>query len=80
MATVDEPFAEGEPIRDAYTKVYDLLQKGVLGSDPLGLGYDQALSLFLNHQAAMMVDNSMGLAKIEASGVDLTNLKTFYMP
>lgn len=33
MATVDEPFAEGEPIRDAYTKVYDLLQKGVLGSD-----------------------------------------------
>lgn len=28
----------------------------------------------------MMVDNSMGLAKIEASGVDLTNLKTFYMP
>ena len=43
-------------------------------------GYDQALSLFLNHQAAMMVDNSMGLAKIEASGVDLTNLKTFYMP
>ena len=43
MATVDEPFAEGEPIREAYTKVYELLSKGVLGSDPLGLGYDLSL-------------------------------------
>lgn len=34
MATVDEPFAEGEPIREAYTMVYDLFQKGVLGADP----------------------------------------------
>lgn len=80
MATVNEPFAEGEPIRDAYTKVYDLLSRGVLGSDPLGLGYDQALTLFLNKQAAMMIDNSMGLAKIKASGVDLTDLKSFYVP
>ncbi len=44
----------------------------MLGADPLGLGYDQALSLFLNNQAGLMIDNSMGLAKIEASGVDLT--------
>lgn len=80
MATVDEPFAEGEPIREAYTKVYELLSKGVLGSDPLGLGYDQTLSLFLNKQAGMMIDNSMGLAKIKASGVDLTDLKSFYVP
>ena len=80
MATVDEPFAEGEPIREAYTMVYDLFQKGVLGADPLGLGYDQALSLFLNKQAGLMIDNSMGLAKIKASGVDLTELKSFYLP
>ncbi len=60
--------------------VYDLLQKGVLGADPLGLGYDQALSLFLNKQAGLMIDNSMGLAKIKASGVDLTELKSFYLP
>ena len=80
MATQNEPFAEGTEIREAYTKVYDLLSRGVLGSDPLGIGYDQALSLFLNGSAAMMADNSMGLAKIKKSGVDLTNLKTFYMP
>ena len=80
MATVDEPFAEGEPIREAYPRVYDLFQKGVLGADPLGLGYDQALSLFLNKQAGLMIDNSMGLAKIKASGVDLTELKSFYLP
>lgn len=80
MATQDEPFAEGTEIRKAYTKVYDLLKLGVLGSDPLGIGYDQALSLFLNKSACMMADNSMGLAKIKNSGVDLTNLKTFYMP
>ena len=80
MTTLDEPFAEGEPIREGYTKIYELFQKGVLGADPLGLGYDQALSLFLNKQAGMMIDNSMGLAKIEASGVDLSELKTFYLP
>lgn len=27
-----------------------------------------------------MIDNSMGLAKIKASGVDLTELKSFYLP
>lgn len=80
MATLDKPFAEGEEARKAYTKIYDLLSRGVLGADPLGIGYDQALSLFLNGSAAMMADNSMGLAKIKASGVDLSNLKTFYMP
>ena len=80
MATQDAPFAEGTEIREAYTKVYNLFEKGVLGADPLGIGYDQALSLFLNKNACMMADNSMGLAKIKNSGVDLTNLKTFYMP
>lgn len=80
MATQDAPFAEGTEIREAYTKVYNLFSKGVLGADPLGIGYDQALSLFLNKSACMMADNSMGLAKIKNSGVDLTNLKTFYMP
>lgn len=80
MATQDAPFAEGTEIREAYTKVYNLFKKGVLGADPLGIGYDQALSLFLNKSACMMADNSMGLAKIKNSGVDLTNLKTFYMP
>ena len=80
MATMDAPFAEGTATRAAYTKINDLFSRGVLGADPLGIGYDQALSLFLNHSAAMMADNSMGLAKIKNSGVDLTNLKTFYMP
>ncbi|MDD6142919.1 MAG: ABC transporter substrate-binding protein [bacterium] len=80
MATQNEPFAEGTEIREAYTKVYNLFSKGVLGADPLGIGYDQALSLFLNKSACMMADNSMGLAKIKNSGVDLSNLKTFYMP
>ncbi len=80
MATEDEPFAEGTEINKAFTKVYDLLNRGVLGRDPLGLGYDQALSMFLNKKAAMMIDNSMGMAKIAASGVDLSTLKTFYTP
>lgn len=80
MATQDAPFAEGTEIREAYTKVYNLFSKGVLGADPLGIGYDQALSLFLNKSACMMADNSQGLAKIKNSGVDLSNLKTFYMP
>ncbi len=80
MASVDEPFAEGEPIRDAYTKIHDLLSKGVLGKDPLGIGYDQALSLFLNKRAGMMIDSSLGLAKIKNSGIDLTELRSFYLP
>ena len=60
-------------------QVYDLFQKGVLGADPLGLGYDQALSLFLNKQAGLMIDNSMGLDVYKRQGLTrsnkLTNMK-----
>lgn len=80
MAGEDEPFAEGKPIRAAFEKVNALFSNGVLGRDPLGIGYDQALSLFTQKKAGMMIDSSLGLAKIKGSGADLTTLKSFYLP
>lgn len=46
MAATDTPFAEGSDINIAYHRVYDLFTSGVFGKDPLGLGNDQATSLF----------------------------------
>ena len=80
MTEQDEPFAQGTSIRKTYEKIQALFDKGVLGKDPLGIGYDQALALFLQKKGAMMADNSMGLAKIKNSGVDLSSLKSFYLP
>lgn len=80
MAGEDEPFAEGKPIRAAFEKINTLFGKGVLGRDPLGIGYDQALSLFTQKKSGMMIDSSLGLAKIKNSGADLTTLKSFYLP
>ena len=42
MATVDEPFARGRAHpRGVHRWCMTCLQKGVLGADPLGLGYDR---------------------------------------
>ena len=46
MAATDTPFSEGTDINIAYHRVYDLFTSGVFGKDPLGLGIDQATSLF----------------------------------
>lgn len=80
MAMVDEPFAEGTDINIAYNKVYDLFSSGVFGKDPLGIGSDQATSLFGQKQAAMMPSGDWALQNIEKGAADCSELGTFYLP
>lgn len=54
MAKTNAPFASGTDINIAYHRVYDLFTSGVLGKDPLGLGNDQATSLFAQKKAAII--------------------------
>lgn len=80
MAGQDEPFAEGTDIFRAYHKVYSLFTSGVLGKDPLGLGNDQATTLFAAKNAAMTALGDWGLQNIQNGAEDISQLGTFYLP
>lgn len=80
MASQDEPFAEGTDIYKAYEKVYSLFTSGVLGKDPLGLGNDQATSLFTAKKSAMIALGDWGLQNIQNGTEDCSELGTFYLP
>lgn len=80
MAAQDEPFAEGTDINKAYQKVYSLFTSGVFGKDPLGLGNDQATSLFSAKNAAIIALGDWGLQNIQNQTEDVSTLGTFYLP
>ena len=80
MATQDAPFAEGTDIYKAYQKINSLFTSGVLGKDPLGLGNDQATTLFATKNAAMIALGDWGLQNIVGGAEDVSELGTFYLP
>ena len=80
MAEKDRPFEKGSDIQVAYEKINDFFHTGVFGKDPLGMGYDQAFSIFTQKNAAMAMDSPMGLTGIYSAGVDTSNLESFYLP
>lgn len=80
MATQDAPFAEGTDINKAYNMVYNLFNAGVCGKDPLGIGQDQAVGLFAQKKASIIVSGPWCLANIKDGTDDTQGLKTFYLP
>ncbi len=80
MAEQDAPFAEGTDINKAYKKVNSLFTSGVLGKDPLGIGNDQATSIFAAKDAAMIALGDWGLQNIQNGTEDTSELGTFYLP
>lgn len=80
MAQQDEPFSEGSDFYKAYQKFYTLFQSGVFGKDPLGIGNDQAVSLFAQKQSSMIALGSWGLANIRDGADNTDELGTFYLP
>lgn len=80
MAKQDEPFAEGTDINKAYKKINNLFTSGVLGKDPLGIGNDQATSLFCAKDAAIIALGDWGKQNIENGTEDISELGTFYLP
>ena len=79
MAGEDAPFADGTDVRKAYGKVNTLFNSGVLGKDPLGLGNDQATSLFAAKKAAIIALGDWGLQNIQNGTDDTSELGTFYL-
>ncbi len=80
MTKVDEPFAEGTDINDAYNRIYGLFNSGVFGKDPLGLGNDQATTLFAQKKAAIIALGDWGLQNIQNGADNIDDLGTFYLP
>ncbi len=80
MATQDRPFEKGQDIYEAYTKIYTFFNSGVLGRDPLGIGNDQATSIFATKGVAMIALGDWGLQNIVAGAEDISELGTFYLP
>ena len=80
MATQDAPFAEGTDINKAYTKINKLFTAGVCGKDPLGIGQDQAVGLFAQRKASIIVAGPWCLSNIQEAAEDTTGLSTFYLP
>lgn len=80
MAKVDAPFAEGTDINIAYHRIYDLFTSGVFGKDPLGLGNDQATTLFAQKKAAIIALGDWGLQNIENGAESINQLGAFYLP
>ena len=80
MAKTDTPFADGTDINTAYHKINDLFTSGVFGKDPLGIGQDQAASLFAQKQAGMIVSGAWCLKSISDGADSIDDLGTFYLP
>ncbi|HBK25435.1 MAG TPA: sugar ABC transporter substrate-binding protein [Clostridiales bacterium] len=80
MAKTDTPFAEGSDINVAYHRVYELFTSGVFGKDPLGLGNDQATSLFTQKKAAIIALGDWGLQNIANGAESIDQLGSFYLP
>jgi len=80
MAEQDRPFEEGTDVNKSYRKVHRLFTSGVLGKDPLGLGNDQAVSLFTAKKAAIIALGDWGLQNINNAASDTSELGTFYLP
>ncbi len=80
MASQDAPFSEGTDIYKAYSKIYELFTSGCFGKDPLGLGSDQATSLFASKQAAIIALGDWGLQNIQNQAEDTSELGSFYLP
>lgn len=80
MASQDEPFSPGTDFYAAYEKIDRLFKSGVFGRDPLGIGDDQANSLFAQKRAAIFVSGGWALARIKEGADSVDQLGTFYLP
>lgn len=80
MAKQDEPFSAGTDIYNAFQKINSLFQSGAFGKDPLGIGHDQAISLFSQKQSAMIACGGWGLSVIKDGADSTEQLGTFFLP
>ncbi len=81
MATMDAPFAKGQPIYDSYAMIQQLYDAKVMGDDPMGIGFDQSKAVFAGKQGAMIAMGEWLLSDIAtALNGDTSDISTFILP
>jgi raffinose/stachyose/melibiose transport system substrate-binding protein len=78
---MDSPFSADQPFSIAYHKLQKLYDAQVMGTDPLGLGFDQGKVMFGQRQGAMIACGVWAYSDIaKAAGDQLGNLGAFLLP
>jgi raffinose/stachyose/melibiose transport system substrate-binding protein len=80
MAEQDRPFSSGTDINRAYHQVFELFSSGVCGTSPLDRGHDQAVTLFAQKKAGMIVAGPWCLTDIRNATDNTDGLSAFYLP
>lgn len=80
MATQDEPFTEGKPFYEAYKKIQKLYDADIFGKDPLGMGFDQAKSMFVAKKGAMIAAGQWFINDYTNMDGDMADLGLFLLP
>ncbi len=80
MTTQDAPFTKGEPFYEAYQKIQKLYDAKVFGNDPLGIGWDQAKSIFIAKESAMIAAGQWFISDYINGKGDINDLGLFLMP
>ncbi len=80
MADMDEPFAKGQPFYTAYEMIQRLYDAKVMGDDPLGIGWDQTVDMFVAKQGAIIAGGSWLLDTLKTKGIDLNDVGAFILP
>lgn len=82
MVASDAPFSKGKPAYEAYAKLKQLADMKAFGSDPLGIGFDEAKTfLGTSNKAVMFPLSQWAQADIQTSaGGSLDNIGVFFTP
>ncbi|WP_159888608.1 extracellular solute-binding protein [Paenibacillus puerhi] len=80
MAKANAPFGEGTPFYKGFSQIADFYNAGVMGPDPLGIGWDQATDLFVSKKAAVVAAGLWFLPTYESKVGSADDLAAFPMP
>ncbi len=81
IAQIEKPFTKGQPFYDSYRKIQDLMDKDVMGKDPLGMGWDEVKYQFSSGKAVMLAAGQWYIADyVENLGGDIDDLGIFFLP
>lgn len=80
MANDDTPFDKDKAFYKAYKKIDKLYKAEVFGNDPLGIGFDQAKSMFVAKKGAMIAAGQWFLTDYANMDGDMDDLGLFLLP
>lgn len=81
MATMNKPFSTGKPFYESYKKIQEMYDMDIMGSDPLGMGFDQVKAQFAAGEAAMIAAGQWFISDYQNNlGGDIDDLGILFLP